>query len=283
MAVRKSNSKRNKPHYVRAKKRKNGEAGVIAQRSIVVVLAVLLLAALVGGLVWGLTCVGHNLFSGNPRFKIQHLIISCDGDRLKEQMIRDAAELREGMNLFSFSFAEKETLLRKLPVVESVEFRRELPSTLYVRVKERVPVARIQIGEYPTPRLLDRQGVLLPPRRSPELDRLPLIKGYDRKSQVGRELEDTNIGHVLEIVGLCESKQYLHSFISIESLDITYDDFIDIRLRGSRPTRVRMPRFQMESKLYYLASVIEFSSAQGKQLKEIDLTLNTEKAPVRYY
>ncbi|MBN2162492.1 MAG: FtsQ-type POTRA domain-containing protein [Pontiellaceae bacterium] len=255
---------------------------MIAQRSVVVTVALLLLLLLLGGLAWTFHYAGQKLFSENPRFRIQHLVVSCDG-RLTEQMIRDASGLREDMNLFSFGFDEIEEKLEVLPVVESVELTRELPSTLYVHVKERVPVARIMIGDYKVPRLLDRYGYLLPPRVNAELERLPLVKGYDHTAVMGTELEDNDIDYALEIIGLCESKQYLRDLVPIDTMDITYDDFIDIRLRGSRPTRVRMPRFQMETKLYYLASVIEFATSQGKRIKEIDLTLNSEKAPVRYY
>lgn len=279
MAARKT-TRRKKTHYVRTKKRKGAEKGVIAQRTFVVIMVLVILAAILIGIGLGFKWIERKLFAENPRFRIQHLEISCDGN-LREEQIREYTGLSEDLNLFSFTFDEIKEKLKKVPVVESVELQRELPSTLYVRVKERVPVARIMIKNYKIPRLLDRYGVVLPPRASASLAQLPLIKGLDADVRTGSPVENRDIDYALEIIGLCESKKYLHNQIPIESLDIKYSDFIDMRLIGG--TRVRMPRFQLESKLFYLASVIEFSKSQGKRVKEIDLTLDTEKAPVRYY
>jgi len=279
MAARKTTG-RKKPHYVRTKKRKGAEKGVIAQRTFVVVMILVIMASILVGIGMGFRWMGRKLFSENPRFRIQHLEISCDGN-LREEQIREYTGLSEGQNLFSITFDEITERLQKVPVVESVELQREMPSTLYVRVKERVPVARILIKNYKIPRLLDRYGVVLPPRASASLARLPLIKGLDSEVRLGASTEHRDIDYALDIIGLCESKKYLHNHIPIDSLDIQYSDFIDMRLTGG--TRVRMPRFQLESKLFYLASVIEFSNSQGKRVKEIDLTLDTEKAPVRYY
>lgn len=279
MAARKT-SRRTKPHYVKTKKRKGAEPTVVVKRSFSVLLLLVVLVSIVVGIGLGFRWMGRKLFSENPRFRIQHLEITCDG-KLQEEQIREYSGLSEGLNLFSFSFDDIKERLEKVPMVESIELKRELPSTLYVHVKERVPVARILINNYKMPRLLDRYGVILPPRLSASLESLPLIKGLDDDVQMGMRVENRDIDYVLEIIALCESKQYLHNNIPIESLDIKYHDFIDMRLTGG--TRVRMPRFQLESKLYYLASVIEFSASQGKRVKEIDLTLNSEKAPVRYY
>jgi cell division septal protein FtsQ len=280
MAARTAPKKRTKPHYVRNSKRKAVDAPVVAQRTVVVVLTLCLLVCFFVGLVFGFKWVRRQLFSKNPRFEIQHLEITCDG-KLREEQVREYSGLREGMNLFGLSFDEIQNELLKSPLVESVTIERHLPSTLSVSVKERMPVARIMLGHYNVPRLIDRYGVVLPPRMSAELARLPLIKGMEETVQPGKETGNRDVECALEIVALCESKKYLHTYIPLESLDIKYEDFIDMRLTGG--ARVRMPRFQLESKLYYLASVIEFSRAQGKRVKEIDLTLESEKAPVRYY
>lgn len=280
MATRKTPRKQKKPHYVKSRKRKSVDAPIVAQRSVVVVISLCLLAFLGFGLVRGCSWTRRQLFAENPRFEIQHLEISCDG-KLREEQIREYSGLHEGMNLFALSFEAIREELLKSPLVESVVLERRLPSTLCVTVKERIPSARILIGNYKVPRLIDRYGVVLPPRMSAELARLPLIKGMEEMVQPGRETGNRDVECALEIVALCASKKYLHTYIPLESLDIKYEDFIDMRLTGG--ARVRMPRFQLESKLYYLASVIEFSRSQGKRVKEIDLTLESEKAPVRYY
>lgn len=280
MAARKTRKKSTKPHYVKNRKRKGSGSGVKTRRTAVVLLGLLVVASIITGIALGFQWVGHKLFSENPRFEIQHLEIICDG-KLREEQIREYTGLQEGMNLFAFTFREIQEKLEKVPSVESVALERKLPSTLYVAVKERVPVARVMIGDYKVPRLMDRYGVILPPRSSAELASLPLIKGVDADLRPGDHVESRDVDCVLEIIALCDSKKYLHNYIPLDSLDIQYDDFIDMRLTGG--TRVRMPRFQLETKLYHLASVIEFAKTQGKRVKEVDLTLESDKAPVRYY
>ncbi len=280
MAARKTKKSQYKPQYVRAKKRKGADKAVVAQRSVVVLVVLLILAALAIGIGLGFRWVGKKLFSENPRFEIQHLEITCDG-KLSEEKIREYTGLHEGMNLFALSFEEIQNELGKVPMVESVELERKLPSTLSVVVKERVPVARVLIHNYKTPRLMDRYGVVLPPRVSAKLATLPLIKGLDDEVRVGERTENRDVDCALEIIGLCESNQKLHRFVPLDSLDLKYDDYMDMRLEGG--IRVRMPRYRLGPKLQELAAIIQISTEQGRRVKEVDLTLETGKAVTTYY
>ncbi len=279
MARQKKTAKRVKPQYVRAKKRKGSDSSAVARRSVTVVLLLALLGALVFGIAKGFESIHRKLFSGNPRFEIQHLEISCDG-RLSEDRIREYTGLSEGMNLFETSFAEIEASLAKVPVVESVRLERRLPHTLVVKVKERLPVARIagrQSRRFPF--VVDRYGVVLPPRQSSSS--LPLIKGLDVDLRLGVPVDHPDLKNALKIIALCDSIGYLRTYVQIESLDVKYSDFIDMRLKGG--IRVRMPRFSLKAKLQNLATVIKIANGQGRRVKDVDLTLDSAKVPVSYY
>jgi len=278
MARRKKTKGRMKPQYVRSKKRK-GDSSALWRR----VLSIVLLLVFIGGIVWGIKTgfewIGRKLYSENPRFEIQHLVISCDG-KLTEKYIRETSELREGMNLFGFSFGEIEDKLLKVSRIESVYLERKLPHTLIVEVKERVPVARIlarRKSKYPF--MVDRYGYVLPHRR--KLASLPLIKGFDIDLELGEPADHPDVETALKIIALCESTGSLRTYIPIESLDVTYPDFIDMRLKTG--IRVRIPRFSLKSKLQNLATVIKIASGQGRRVKEVDLTLDSAKVPVSYY
>jgi cell division protein FtsQ len=280
MAARKKTTNKAKPHYVRSKKRKGAESGVMLRR--VATIALLLVVA-VGGLFAvykGCEWIKGELFSKNPRFEVHHLEISCDG-KLGEDYIREISGLREGMNLFEFSFGQIEEKLTGVSRIESVYLERKLPHTLIVDVKERVPVARI-VGTRATkyPFLVDRYGYVLPHRTS-SAAALPLIKGIDQELPLGEQLKNQDVETALKIVALCESTSYLRTYVRIESLDVTYSDFIDLRLQGG--IRVRMPRFSLKPKLQNLATVIKIANGQGQRVKEVDLTLDSAKVPVTYY
>lgn len=280
MADRKRKTTRKKPHYVRNKKRKGAESAVVAQRTVVVTVLFLILASIIVGVGMGFRWIDRQLFSDNPRFEIQHLDITCTGD-ITEENIRAWSGLSEGMNLFSFSLDEVKSMMEQVPVVESVELRRDLPNTLYITVKERVPVARILLKRYRYPCPLDRYGFILSPKVSPEIAQLPLVKGLEADLKAGDRVTDPDVECVLEILALCDSNRKLNTFIPIASLDIKYDDYIDMRLDGG--IRVRMPRYHLQPKLQNLATIIQMSQEQGRRVKEVDLTLDSGKAPVRYY
>jgi len=279
MARQKKTAKRIKPQYVKTKRK--GDSSAVARRSVTVFLLFAVLGALVFGITKGVGSIHRKLFSENPRFEIQHLEISCDG-RLTEDRIREYTGLSEGMNLFGTSFEEIEAALAKVPVVESVALERRLPHTLVVKVKERLPVARVagrQSRRYPF--VVDRYGIVLPPRQSSSS--LPLIKGLDVDLRLGQPVEQPDVKNALKIIALCDSIGYLRTYVQIESLDVKYSDFIDMRLKGG--IRVRMPRFSLKPKLQNLATVIKIANGQGRRVKEVDLTLDSAKVkvPVIYY
>ncbi|MDF7825566.1 FtsQ-type POTRA domain-containing protein [Pontiellaceae bacterium B12227] len=279
MAARKKTTTRKKPQYVRAKKRKGAEGSTVARRSITIILLLLIVLGILFGIGKGLSWIGHKLYAGNPRFEIQHLVISCDG-KLAEDYIREASGLREGMNLWELSFDEIEKKLLSVSRIESVYLERKLPHTLIVKVKERVPVAQItgrRVSQYPF--MVDRYGYVLPHRRS--LNTLPLIEGLDMDLKLGQPLDDADVEKALKIIGICESSGYLRTYIQIESLNLKYSDFIDLRLKDG--IRVRMPRFSLEPKLMNLASVIKVSTSRGQRVKEVDLTLDSAKVPTTFY
>ena len=279
MAARKKTKNKVKPHYVRSKKRKGAEPGVKARRVVTIALLLLVVVGFAAALYKGFEWIKNELFSKNPRFEIHHLVISCDGN-LGEDYIREISGLHEGMNLFEFSFEQIEEKLTGVSRIESVYLERRLPHTLIVDVKERVPVAKIagvRATKYPF--LVDRFGYIMPHRRSAAA--LPLIKGFDQELPLGEQLKNQDVNIALEIIALCESTGYLRTYVRIESLDVKYSDFIDLRLEGG--IRVRMPRYSIKPKLQNLATVIKIAKGQGQRVKEVDLTLDSAKVPVTYY
>lgn len=276
MARKKKTGKKGKPLYVRNRKRGSSK---VARRTLSVVVLFVFLGLILFGIFAGFNWIGRKLYSENPRFEIQHLMISCDG-KLTEDRIREYTGLSEGMNLFAVEFEEIEAALAAVPVVESVYLQRKLPHTLIMKVKERLPLARIagrQSRRYPF--VVDRYGVVLPPRQSAV--GLPLIKGLDEELRLGVSVGHPDVETALKIIALCESMGALRTYVRIESLDVKYADFIDMRLKDG--IRVRMPRFSLKSKLQDLATVIQISNGQGRRVKEVDLTLDSAKVPVTYY
>jgi cell division septal protein FtsQ len=266
-----------KPQYVRTKRKKEPTVPIAVRRSISVLLLFLLLGGLVYGIQKGLQHIHAALLYKNPRFEIQHLDISSDG-RLSEDQIREFIKVSEGQNLFAADFNDIETRLKKVSQIESVYLERQLPDTLIVRVKERLPLARVQSdkpSQYPF--LVDRFGVVLPPRQSAST--LPLIKGIQEKLKPGLSLKDPDVKTALDIIGLSENMSCLRNHVRIKSLSLNNPDFIYMELDGG--IMVRMPRVSLRSRLNKLATTLQIANEQGRQIQEIDLTLDSPNTPVR--
>ena len=276
MAGKKKSGTRMKPQYVRNKKRKGADSSARARRALSIVLLLLVIGGIVYGIKEGFEWVGRKLYSENPRFEIQHLEVSCDG-KLSEDRIREYTGLAEGMNLFAVKFREVEMDLEKVAMVESVYLERKLPHTLIVKVKERMPVARI-IGKQSRrfPFVVDRYGVVLPPRQSASM--LPLVKGLDLDLRMGMPINHPDIKTALQIIALCDSTGNWRQHIQIASLDVQYQDYIDMRLKSG--TRVKMPRYSIMNNLRTLSATIQTGHTRGESYRDIDLTLDSPKVPV---
>jgi len=279
MGTRKKVKKQAKPHYVRKAKSKGKDSSIWMRRSFSLVAFVLLLGGIGFGIKISFDWVRAQLFTQNPHFEIQHLVIESDGN-LREDQIREYAKVSEGMNLFAVTFKELEGRFKDVSVVESVQLQRKLPHTLIIKVKQRVPMARIMgLISRAYPLVVDREGVVLPPRQSAAS--LPLIKGLNSKLNLGKRVEHPDVATALKIIARWGSTGYLRTYVRIETLDVQYSDYIAMQMSGG--IRVKMPRYSIKSKLQNLSTIIKIASGQGKRVKTADLTVDAEKAPVTYY
>lgn len=265
-----------KPQYVRNKRRTGGISNALAKRGVSIALLIVFIGGIIFGIMKGFEWMGRKLYSENPRFEIQHLEISCDG-KLSEDRIREYTGLTEGVNLFAIKFREIEDALGMVPVVESVYLERRLPNTLIVKVKERIPAAQItgkQARLYPF--VVDRYGVVLPPRQS--ASSLPLIKGLDVELQLGMPANHPDVNTALKIISLCESTGNWQKHIQIESLDVQHQDYIDMWLKNG--TRVKIPRYNIMNNLRRLVATIQTGNSRNERFRDIDLTLDSPNVPV---
>ena len=264
---------------IKGKRRSASEVSVWVRRSFSIVIVMLMFVMLLLGINKGFQWTERKLLSENPRFEIQQLVVECDG-KLTEDFIREMSQLHEGQNLFAMSIQEVEANLLKVSRIESVYIERDLPNTLILRVKERHPVARLMGNSYLRyPFLVDRYGVVLPYQRS--LSELPLIRGLSEEAGPGKRLSHRDIEFALRIITLIENYSSMNQYIQLDEINISHGDYIELTLKSG--VEVRLPRFSMKPKLNKLATVIKIAEGQGRQVKWVDLTVDSVKVPVRYF
>src|SRR5207244_6771470 len=82
------------------------------------------------------------LFVENPDYQLKTIEFQTDGTLQREQIL-NAADLREGENIFRVNLARVHDLIQQLPQTDEVQVMRKLPSEIDIRVVERKPVAWI--------------------------------------------------------------------------------------------------------------------------------------------
>src|SRR5437667_12883183 len=112
------------------------------RRVLVVVSKVGLAAAICTGLYFGFQLGARRLFFENPDYRLSEIEVQTDGTLQRDQILK-AAQLSEGMNIFSVNLERVRDCLQQLPQVDEVQVERKMPNEIDVRVVERKPVAWI--------------------------------------------------------------------------------------------------------------------------------------------
>ena len=263
---------------VKSKKNKDYKL-LLLRRSISIVLFVFLIVILIFTLKETYNWIEKKLFSDNPRFEIQNLIVSSSGD-LSEGFIRKRLEISEGHNLFSKKISKISERFNGIPRIEKVLIERELPNTLKIRIEERQPVARLTNKKLERfPNLIDRHGVVF---FNPSVNyKLPTITGFDQDIRPGVKLSNSDIDFSTRIINLVASNVNLNKYIEIDEINIKHSDYIKLILHNN--AEVRIPRFTFEANLNKLATIIKIEDGQGRNIKSVDLTVDSIKVPVRYF
>jgi cell division protein FtsQ len=106
-------------------------------------------------------------------FKTQNLEIA-GMQRLTGKQIAQQARVSKGMNILAVNLSMVRKRLMAHPWIAEAEVRREIPSGLYIRVKEHVPLAIVQLDrKY----MINEQGQIFKEWTASDPDRLPLVSG----------------------------------------------------------------------------------------------------------
>lgn len=120
-------------------------------------------------------------------FAIGDIVVEGRQQTNKDQLFV-ALEAPSGSPIFAFKPAEAEARIAKLPWVESVTVQRRLPDTIFVRLVERVPLARWQHDNHVT--VIDIGGKILPEASPEQFSQLPLMVGAGAPA-AAKDLLDT--------------------------------------------------------------------------------------------
>lgn len=147
-----------------------------------------------------LLALSLTLFLRSSYFAIQQ--VKIEGlQQIPENEIQRLTTEEIGQNLILLEQDRLEQKVSLHPLVESVEFQRQLPKTLIVRVKERTPVALVVVSRGVVE--VDEKGIFLRRREGWPNQSYPMINGVSipDTSGPGQELNIPGLQAALLLIG----------------------------------------------------------------------------------
>ena len=238
-----------------------------------------------------LTCYGtHRLIRSsisrlvyqNPRFAIEQIVVDDDGVLTPERVVQFAG-VQIGQNLFSLDLDQVRRNLEMLPLVSAVEVRRMLPNRLFIRVNERVAVARLRVptrelGDAPF--YVDRAGTVMKPIKladgtvlQPPMPRpVPILTGVSLADvRVGKQVESEQIYRALELLDKLD-QSVAGSLVEVEQIDLSRPRELVLITRQRLQVKLDVEDFAQQ--LRRLGVILRWSQQRQKSVQTVDLTVN---------
>ena len=176
-----------------------------------------------------------NFVYENPQFAIQNIEVQTDGVIAPEQLRRWSG-VKPGANLIALDLASVKRNLELVSTIDSVSVERVLPRSLKIRVKEREPVAQVNVmragaggGIAISVFQLDAQGHVMQPL-DPRLcvvpvsqmsADLPVVTGLDAyQLQAGRCIESAQVQAALQLIGELK-KSPMAGLVDVRRIDVS--------------------------------------------------------------
>jgi len=238
-------------------------------------LAVLVAAALLGGVLWGLQ---RWLVSYNRYFTLRR--VTLEGNRsLTEQAVRQRLEQAGAVvgssNLMRLPVRALREALELDPLVARAEVVRRVPDLVHVVVVERTPIASVH-GRAPC--FVDDEGVALPWRDLSKERLLPSIAGVRSPVPLvpGQPVQDEALRGAVRLLRLLARRADGPNYdVEIVQLDYQLPSLIlHLRPRGTfrEGAKVVVPVQGMEEALDRLRDIHRIRTASGQTTSFVDVT-----------
>jgi cell division protein FtsQ len=231
---------------------------------------------------FGIAFVLDHVLYDNPRYVLNKIEIEPRG-HISEYLIRQAAGLERGQNLWALNLHQISHDLEKLPYVSSAKVERHFPDKLTILIKERTPVVKIvglniDLNTRET-FYLDRQGVVLKPRPDESVPLLPEVIGMtDAELEPGTKLDQPSLSKAMEILDAIDHSR-LHTSIDIRTINLS--DPLSITMVTRQDMAITFRLDCIDQQLQRLMQIVEYPDFQLRQIHTIDLTPDTN-VPVTF-
>ncbi len=235
------------------------------------------------GLHLGVGFILNKALYSNPHYTLNEIEIQPRG-HFSERLIRQAAGLETGQNLWTLNLPQITKDLEKLPYVSHATVERHFPDKLTILIHERIPVVKIvglnsDLGTKET-FYLDRDGIVLKPREDETPQMLPEIIGMtNAEFEPGTKLEQPSMACALQILDAIDHTP-LHTLIDIRTINLS--DPLSITMVTTRDMSITFRTDCIDQQLIRLQQIIYHPDFQQRTIRTVDLTPNYN-VPVTFY
>src|SRR2546421_683640 len=246
------------------------------RRVLVALSKIVLVLALASGVVLGVRYGAKHFFFENPDYQLSQIEFQTDGTLQRDQILK-AADLREGVNIFSVNLGHVRDQLQLLPQVDEVQVIRKLPGEIDIRIVERKPIAWItsdkQISDpfaSDVAFLVDARGVLMKEKKLlPEYLGLPLITGCTSESlEPGKIVESFEAKAALELLRL-STASFMQTRFQVREIDVSKGYCLVVSDKNH--TRVTFGFDSLETQLQRLEQFLVYADDSKRGLGTVNL------------
>lgn len=275
--------------YLASTASKNFLGKVFFVRLGVTLLAALIGLSSIGVLTWlGAYSIGRYLLFQNDLFCLRNVTIECDGEVVTPKHITEYLALNTCSNLFAFNMAqERSSLLKKVPRIKNAELARRLPGEIIILIHERLPIARLEMGQYYL--TVDSEGRVLGTSSGSKY--LPIITGHEMPGlRPGIHINEKRITRALEVIHACDTTP-TGNYVKIARIEAGSPAFLVLTLMGNEQVRFSWigmiqdspsAKDNLNQKLAKLAESLRSAAARGKKITSIDMTVENNFPAIEY-
>ena len=282
-----SNTKqRRQQHLLDVKVRSHKATQHRNHRLLVFASKALLVIGLCAGLYYGIRYGSQQLFFDNPDYRLTNISVQTDGTLHRDTVLK-AADLREGVNIFSVNLGKVHKQLQELPQVGEVQVVRKMPSDIDIKIVERKPVAWITSGkDLGNPFggdgafLVDARGVLMREKKLlPEYLGLPVIVGCSSESlESGKVVETFEAKAALELLRL-STGSFMQTRFQVREIDVSKGYCLIVTDKNH--TRVTFAFDNLEQQLRRLEQFLVYTDDSNRELETVNLLVQ-RNVPVTF-
>ncbi len=228
---------------------------------------------------------GYDLFTQSDYFGTQKIKVKgCE--RLDRQEVIDQAKLELGMNIFSVNLATTRKRLLAHPWIAEADVSREIPESIYIRIREHEPLAVIDMGRK---FLLNRKGEIFKEWHLADPASLPFVYGLSFSDlNVGSRPVNRPFKAVMSVLKLGLQSNSIMANRNIKSIHVDKDIGLTV-YAANRLGALKLGYGDYSDKYKRLEEVLSYleQKEQISAMKSIDLNnpdrivvnLNMDKSP----